>query len=95
MAVKLNEALAQEAENDIKYVSAWNILKMLFIKKKVYIGHEMRVGWLGKLPFYLFFCFSCGEVAKDYPHGYTNYLLCPHCGARDKLKPKDMHISEE
>lgn len=89
MAVKLNEVLAGEAANDLGGVSAWNVFKMLFFKKKVYIGHERRMGWSGKLPFYLFFCFSCGEVAKDYPHGYTNYLLCPHCGARDKLKLKN------
>jgi len=91
----MNPDFAKEADEAAKNIAFRDGLKMVLVAKKLYIGHEKREGWSGKLPFYLFFCFSCGKIAKDYPHGYTNYLLCPHCGIRDKLKPRDAYRPAE
>lgn len=44
----------------------------------VYVGHRMRDGWRGPLPFYKFKCPVHGEV-EDYPHGYAQRLECPLC----------------
>ena len=63
--------------------------RMQGLGKKLYIGHEQREGWSGRLPFYLFFCGECEHFAKDYPHGFIErqYLICSFCGVRHSFVP--------
>lgn len=57
--------------------------------ERIYLGHEMREGWSGHLPFFFFHCTSCGEASKDYPHGFSGrqYMLCAVCGQRHEYRP--------
>lgn len=48
-----------------------------------YLGFEKREGWSGYLPFYLFKCYSCRNLAKSYTQGYRGYLTCSSCGAKN------------
>ncbi|MDO8504324.1 MAG: hypothetical protein Q7S36_00525, partial [Candidatus Liptonbacteria bacterium] len=54
--------------------------------RRLLLGEEARVGWKGKLPFYLFCCPVCETVSKDYPHSFPErqYLGCqnPNCDGR-------------
>lgn len=44
----------------------------------VYVGHRIRAGWKGSLPFFAFRCPIHGLV-EDYPHGYNDRLDCSRC----------------
>jgi len=44
------------------------------------LGFETREGWSGHLPFYLFKCYSCKNIAKSYTQGHRGYLTCSSCG---------------
>lgn len=46
--------------------------------KPKYVGHYMKEGWKGELPFYLFKCRKHGYVV-NYPHGFEEKLTCPEC----------------
>ena len=52
-------------------------LKLRFLGQ-AYIGHRIRPGWKGSLPFYAFECQRHGVVV-NYPHGYSQRLECPLC----------------
>jgi hypothetical protein len=43
-----------------------------------FLGFITKPGWSGELPYYRFRCPVHGLV-EDYPHGYDEALLCPHC----------------
>ena len=43
-----------------------------------YIGHRIKPGWKGSLPFYRFQCPKHGLV-ENYPMGYEEILHCPEC----------------
>ena len=43
-----------------------------------FIGFLTRPGWSGELPYYRFRCSVHGSV-ENYPQGYDELLLCPHC----------------
>ncbi len=53
----------------------------------VYIGHRIRAGWKGSLPYFAFRCPVHGLV-EDYPHGYTDRLDCPMCQREKDLLRK-------
>ncbi len=57
--------------------------------KKIKVCEEQREGWLGKLPFYIFWCPSCENFAYDYAHGYieNQHLNCHRCGAYVDFRP--------
>ena len=57
-----------------------NILKRIRYHRfdGTYIGHKIRPGWRGSLPFYRFFCPKHG-VVENYPQGYAEVLRCPKC----------------
>lgn len=76
----MNYVFAIEAKEKLKTMTEAKKNKMQS-GKKIYIGHEKREGWLGELPFYIFWCESCGNYAKDYPHGHIEfqYLKCSYC----------------
>lgn len=56
-------------------------LKLRFLGQ-AYIGHRIRPGWNGSLPFYAFECQRHGIVV-NYPHGYGQRLECPLCQNED------------
>jgi len=58
-----------------------SIIKWLKLKLfgKCYFRHDSKQGWSGKLPFYIVLCNSCKTYFLDYPHGYSQYFLCPNC----------------
>jgi hypothetical protein len=43
-----------------------------------FLGFLTRSGWSGELPYYRFRCPVHGMV-ENYPQGYDEILLCPHC----------------
>ena len=43
-----------------------------------FLGFLTRPGWRGELPYYRFKCTIHG-VVENYPQGYDDALLCPHC----------------
>ena len=43
-----------------------------------FLGFLRRSGWSGELPYYRFKCPVHGMV-ENYPQGYHELLLCPHC----------------
>jgi hypothetical protein len=43
-----------------------------------FLGFLTRSGWSGELPYYRFRCPVHGLV-ENYPQGYDEILLCPHC----------------
>ena len=85
----MNFAFATEAREAAKKINPVQTFLMRRRGKKVYIGHEQREGWSGKLPFYLFWCDACSHYAQDYPHGHIErqYLLCSHCDERHDFVP--------
>ncbi len=44
-----------------------------------FLGFLTKPGWRGELPYYRFMCTVHGYV-ENYPQGYDEALLCPHCG---------------
>lgn len=56
---------------------------------KLKVCEEQREGWLGKLPFYVFWCPACENFGYDYPHGHieTQYLNCHRCDERVSFVP--------
>ena len=74
-------AFAVEAQKKIQTISVFKRFIMVVLGRRVYIGHEQRNGWSGRLPFYLFWCSECEHFAKSYKHGYVErqYLICSHC----------------
>ena len=84
----MNIAYTIEAQKVLKTMS-WIQKYRMQRGKKIYLGHEQRKDWTGKLPFYLFWCEDCEHFAKDYPHGYpeNQSLICSHCGARHDFTP--------
>ncbi len=56
---------------------------------KVEVCKEMREGWNGELPFYIFWCGECDNFSYDYPHGYiqNQRLNCHRCSARIDFRP--------
>jgi hypothetical protein len=40
---------------------------------------KMDVGWREPIQYYWFKCPNCKQVVADYPHGYSNRLVCPKC----------------
>ncbi len=85
----MNTAFATEAREATLKMTPHQKLLMEKRGKKIYLGHEQRKGWSGKLPFYLFWCEDCKQYAKDYPHGHIErrYLLCAHCGVYHNFVP--------
>jgi hypothetical protein len=81
--------LDREAQKAAEALTLWQKTVMQERGIKVYLGHEQREGWSGKLPFYLFCCEACGSWAKDYPHGYIErrYLNCSSCKAYHSFVP--------
>lgn len=53
-----------------------------------YLREETRQDWTGYLPFYLFYCSSCGQFYKDYKHGFRPYVACYRCGIHHDLIPR-------
>lgn len=86
---RMNVAFAREAREAFLKMSPLGRSLLVETGEKVYLGHEQREGWSGKLPFYLFWCHDCGHYAKDYPHGHIErqYLLCSQCGAHHDFRP--------
>jgi hypothetical protein len=50
-------------------------------------------GWVGHLPFYLFWCEKCDNLCVDYPHGHVLFLVYSCCG--DRLQISDPEIYEK
>jgi len=78
-----------EACKEWDKLSEWQKRRLKLSSKKLYIGHEKREGWLGELPFYIFWCHECDHCAKDYPHGDIThqYLVCSFCGVSHRFVP--------
>jgi hypothetical protein len=51
---------------------------------QAYVGHRIRTGWEGSLPFFVLRCPIHGLV-EDYPHGYGYRLDCPRCQRAEAL----------
>jgi hypothetical protein len=51
----------------------------LEVDRKVYAFHARKEGWSGELPFYIVKCSDCKQYFLDYPHGFSDYFLCPLC----------------
>ena len=69
----------EEARNSYNELSAWQ--KINIDSGSWYrLGFEKREGWSGHLPFYLFKCYSCRNIAKGYTQGFRGYLKCSSCG---------------
>lgn len=85
----MNFVFCREAQETAKKLSWWKKFKMMQLGRKVYVGHEKREGWSGKLPFCLFYCPDCKRIAKDYTHGHIErrYLICSYCDARHDFIP--------
>ena len=85
----MQDDLDDEAQKAALLLSDEQKVAMRVSGAKVYIGHDQREGWSGKLPFYLFFCEACGNWAKDYPHGHVErrYLNCSSCKAHHSFVP--------
>lgn len=58
-------------------VSFWRRFQ-LKVRGYAYLRHEKRRGWKASLPIYLVRCKKHG-LYTDYPHGYSQYFLCPKC----------------
>ena len=43
-----------------------------------FLGFITRPGWRGELPYYGVMCSVHGQV-ENYPQGFDEVLLCPHC----------------
>jgi hypothetical protein len=84
-----NAIFSAEADEAFARTTPLQRLLMEDWGKKIYLGHEQREGWIGSLPFYLFYCAACKHHAKDYPHGYAKdrYLWCSHCGMYHRFVP--------
>jgi hypothetical protein len=81
--------LDEEAQKAACALTLWQKAVVQAQGVKLYLGHEQREGWSGKLPFYLFHCETCGNWAKDYPHGYVEerHLNCSYCGMYHEFVP--------
>lgn len=79
----MNHDFAEEALDAAEKMSRWQKFEMSVFGRKIYIGHEQRDGWSGKLPFFLFWCQTCQHFAKGYPNGQPSdrYLICSNCNA--------------
>ena len=57
--------------------------------KKIEVCTEMREGWTGDLPFYIFWCGRCENFSYDYAHGYPHnqYLNCHRCSGWVDFRP--------
>lgn len=58
-------------------VSFWKRLK-LAVLGELYLRHDMKPGWLDKLPFYIVRCTRHGYFL-DYPQGWEERFYCPLC----------------
>lgn len=87
--MKMNLAFQIEAQQATARLSWFAKFRVCQLGKKLYLGHEKRDGWLGPLPFYLFWCGECEHYAKDYPHGHIEkrYLICSYCGIQHDFVP--------
>ena len=67
-------------DDDVYFVRVgfWKKLKLKLFGR-TYLCHIEREGWRAPLPIFLFRCEKHGIYAIDYPHGYSQYLLCPKC----------------
>lgn len=85
----MNFVFARETQEAFKKMTRWQKFKARWLGRKIYLRHEQREGWSGKLPFYLFYCAGCKRIAKDYPHGHIErrYLNCSFCGAHHDFVP--------
>ena len=85
----MNLEYAVEVHGHLKTMSTWRLSLMKAHGRKIYIGHEQREGWTGKLPFYLFWCETCEHFSKDYPHGHIERqcLICSNCGIKHAFVP--------
>jgi len=63
-------------------LSLWQKIK-LKILGYAYIGHRQKPGWKAPLPFYVVRCEKHG-LFEDYPHGRSQYFLCPKCREEEK-----------
>lgn len=69
---------------EVQRAPNWKKLLVKWFGLFVPMGERQRLGWSGKLPFYLFSCPFCGIAGEDYPHGFpgNRYLNCPECWAK-------------
>jgi len=51
---------------------------------ELYLRHDMKPGWSGKLPFYIVRCLRHGYFL-DYPQGWEGLFHCPLCEKESKL----------
>ena len=88
--------LAKEVRDIAKEISGCKKFLMQTLGRKMYVGHEKRENWAGKLPFYIFWCSECEHFAKDYPHGHLErqYLICSFCAVRHDFVPWWMPFAE-
>ena len=79
---------AQEAAGNLFGFTKWFL--RIGIRRFIYLGHEQKSKWGDKLPFYLFLCEECACYAKDYPHGFREflemeYIICSNCGTSNEF----------
>ena len=45
-------------------------------------------GFKGEVDLYVVFCRKHRVYFVDYPHGYSQYFICPFCSSEEKFKEK-------
>jgi len=82
---EIERVLEQKAEN----LSLWQEFQIHILNKKIFAGKFQKEGWSGEIAFYVFYCWDCGEITYDYPHGFIHkqYLICGKCEARIDFVP--------
>ena len=78
----MNTDLVKESAAALAATSPLRRFMMRYMGVSHYLGHETREGWVGFLPFYLFWCSQCDHYGKSYLQGYRRSLVCPHCTPR-------------
>ncbi len=56
---------------------------------KIQVCEEQREGWVGKLPFYIFWCPRCDNFSYDYMHGFIDrqHMICHRCHEQIDFSP--------
>jgi hypothetical protein len=80
-----DESLWRIRVYDSHFHNGWTAVDLTFKERlrlavfgRVYLRHDAKPGWRGKLPFYIVRCPQHGYFL-DYPHGWKEHFYCPLC----------------
>ncbi|OHB18128.1 MAG: hypothetical protein A2749_02360 [Parcubacteria group bacterium RIFCSPHIGHO2_01_FULL_45_26] len=67
----------------LKYrTTPWQRFRALFLVNRILLGSFKKVGQIGYMDWYLFWCGRCEQLRVNYKQGFDNRLDCQFCQKR-------------